>query len=340
MDTKNDMNRYIIGIGATSLDPVVEGQYNYLYAKFNTYYNITESIYESNDPDVSERLVDIKVDVVHRQIYVALEINSNEYKGVSIFRPGDERTDNNPNIAIVAYDFDNAVVNWIKIVGDHNYIDYFADMEVNGNHLILVTSSYTMNFTTEVPSKDILMYKFRYETGVIEGQLVLGSSVDDIVYDLVVSYQGMYLLATFGDNFWPHPTTGAVWGTPNDELAFGLIWINNEFSIVDIEGYKQSTMSSVPLRAFPSIKTSYFTQFTFISPASSVQTHGALFTQFTDATLLYSSFSCNLECPYCNRYTSDSDCLSCDTDSGKYLSSGSCGSSCPDFTYQITGTYI
>ena len=160
-----------------------------MYAKFNTLYNFTESSVESNDPNVSERLVGVKVDIVHNQVYVVLDINSNEYYRASIFGPGDERTLNNPNIAILAYDFDD-VVNWVKIFGDHKYIDYNTELEVYGNHIIVVNNSYTTNFTTTVPSKDIIFHKFRYETGVTEGELVLGSSHDDLAYDLVVSYQG------------------------------------------------------------------------------------------------------------------------------------------------------
>ena len=260
-----------------------------MYAKFNTLYNFTESIIESSDPLVSERLVDVKVDIVHNQIYVVLDINSNEYYGASIFKPGDERTLENPNVAILAYDFDNAVVNWVKIFGDNKYIDYYCDLEVNGNHIIVVTNSYTTNYATSVPSKDIMVHKFRYETGVTEGQLVLGSSVDDLAYDLVVSYQGMYILASIGNNFEPHPTSGAVWGTPNDGTAFGLIWINNKFGIVDIEGYDESGMTTIPLRAFPSLGSTYQPQFSFIGSASKTQTHGALFTQFENTTALYSS---------------------------------------------------
>ena len=103
--TVNSMNQYIIGIGASSLDPLKPGQYNYFYAKFDTSINITESVIQSNDPEVSERLVDIKVDLVHEQILVILDINSNNYQGVSIFGPGDSFTENNPNIAIIAYNF-------------------------------------------------------------------------------------------------------------------------------------------------------------------------------------------------------------------------------------------
>ena len=306
---RNQKNVYIIGIGGSSFDSSYPGQYNYMYAKFNTLYNFTESIIESNDPNVSERLVDVKVDIVHNQVYVVLDINSNEYYGASIFGPGDERTLDNPNIAILAYDFDNAVVNWVKIFGDHKYVDYYTDLEINGNHIIVVTNSYTTNFTTSVPSKDIIVHKFRYETGVTESELVLGSSFDDLAYDLVISYQGMYILASIGNNFAPHPTSGGVWGTPNTGTAFGLIWINNKFEVVDIEGYDESGMTTIPLRAFPSLRGTYQQQFTFVGPASKTQTHGALYTQFENTTSLYSSQDCNLTCPYCSRYTGEGDCM-------------------------------
>ena len=335
-NTRNSANNYVIAIGGSSFDLSNPGQYNYAYAKFNTYYNFTETLVESSDALVSERLVDVKVDIVHSQIYVVLDINANEYLGASIYGPGDEITPNNPNIAILAYDFKNAVIKWVKIIGDHNYIDYYVDLEVKGNHVVVLTDSFTMNFTTVVPSQDLYIQKFRYETGVIEGQLVLGSSSDDTAYELVVHHQGIYILALIGDQFWPHPDTGSIWATSDGNQAFGVIWINNRFELVDIESYPESDLTTIPLRAIPLTIDDHTTQFTFISPASKTQTHGALYTQFTNATLLYSSTDCNLTCPYCSRYTSDSDCIACDSDSGMYLLDGVCYTACPDTSYVLT----
>jgi hypothetical protein len=102
------MNTYIIAIGASSFNIAHPGQYNYAYAKPNTRFNLTETIVELNDPKVSERLVDVKVDLVHDKVYVVLDINSNKYLDVTIYEAGDELTHNNPNIAVVAYKIDNA----------------------------------------------------------------------------------------------------------------------------------------------------------------------------------------------------------------------------------------
>jgi len=124
-------NTYIIAIGASGFDSAHQGQYNYFYAKFNTKYNLTESVVESDDPDVSERLVDVKVDLVHDQVYVVLDINSNNYKGVSIYEAGDELTEDNPNIAVLAYSFENAAITWVKIFGDLDYADYYIGMDTS-----------------------------------------------------------------------------------------------------------------------------------------------------------------------------------------------------------------
>lgn len=326
IETRNGKNVYVIGIGASSFDLSHPGQYNYVYAKFNTLYNFTETIIESADPEVSERLVDIKVDTVHEQIYIALDINTNTYKGASIYQAGDEQRLNNPNIAIIAYSFKNAVIKWIKIIGDLDNIDYYADMEINGNSLIVALNSYTMNFSSLVPSKDILVYEFRYETGVIKNKLVLGSSSDDIIYDLSVHTQGIYLLAIFGPNFYPHPTSGAVWGSPTNSTSLGLIWISHSLTVIDIESYATSTFTTLPLRIFPSYHPTYLTQFTFLSPASLTQKHGCLLTHFVSPSSLFSTQSCNLTCPTCSRYpiNNETHCISCDSASGLFLYNGHC----------------
>ena len=293
------MNTYVIGIGGSGFDPSHPGQYNYMYAKFNTKHNLTESLVESNDPDVSERLVDVKVDPVNEQIYVVLDINSNKYKDVSIYEAGDELTENNPNVALVAYSFNNAVINWIKIFGDLNNVDYYVDLEQN----IIVLNSYTSMFSeNKGTSKDILAYKFRYETGYIIGKLSMGSPSDDTAYDLITHFHGAYILASIGNNFSPHANTGSVWGTPNNETTFAHIWINDNFKLLDIEGYAESSLTTLPMRGFPSIPDVYEPQFMFISPAGkeqlktgiSLYQNGALFTQYSNPLRLFISTDCNL----------------------------------------------
>lgn len=232
--------------------------------------------------------------MVHSQVYVVLDINSNKYKGVSIFGPSDDITEDNPNIVVIAYSFDNAVVNWMKIIGDMSFIDYYSDLEVRDNHVMIVTNSFTIEFTSSVPSKDIILWKLRYETGLIEGKLLMGSPNDDAAFDLIIFYQGMYILASVGDNFYPHPNVGSVWGTVNGTNYVGLIWISDSFSLVDIEGYPESSLSTIPMRVLPSQSGTYLTQFMFISPASKIQANGALFTQFNSANSLFSSMNCNL----------------------------------------------
>lgn len=330
----NGMNTYIIGIGGSSFDPTHPGQYNYLYAKFNTLYNLTETLIESHDPEVSERLVDIKVDIVHEQVYVVLDINSNKYKNVSIYGPGDEQTENNPNIAVLAYNFNNAVINWIKLLGDLHYVDYYADLEVRDNHVIVLTNSFTTNFTDKEPSMDILGYKLRYETGFIEASVVMGSSMEDKAIDLVPFHHGLFVLATIGNNFYPHPSDGAVWGTPDNDTVMGVIWLSQDLDLIDIEGYATSALDTLPMRIFPSLPYTYELQVTFIGPASKAQANGALFTQFAYPSMLFATTDCNLTCSTCNRYTKQENCIKCADD--KILYNGGCLSSCELKTFQAT----
>jgi hypothetical protein len=299
-------NTYIIAIGASAFDPLNPGQYNYFYAKFNTQYNITETLVESHDPLVSEHLVDVKIDLTNDIIYVVLDINANRYMGVSIYGPGDEATENNPNIALLAYNLDNAVVRWVKIFGDLNYVDYYVGLVDNR----IILNSYTTTFATDnEPNLDILIYEFRPETGYLENNMTLGSPSDDTASYAVNHMHSTYILASIGDNFYPHPYVGSVWGTPSDEQTFGVIWINGRFEMVDIEGYAESALTTIPMIAFPSIPDTYAPQFMFFSPASKYELNGIYITNFDSSTDLYSTNDCNLSCLYCDRYTKSSDCI-------------------------------
>lgn len=279
-------NTYVIAIGASAFDTVNPGQYNYFYAKFNTQYNLTETLVESHDPDVSEHLVDVKVDLTNDIIYVVLDINTNSYMGVSIYGPGDEATENNPNIALIAYNLNNAVVRWVKIFGDLKHADYYVGLADNR----IILNSYTTTFTTSnEPNKDILIYEFKPETGYLENNMTLGSPTDDIAFHVVGHKHSTFILASIGDNFYPHPNVGSVWGTPSDAQMFGLIWINGRFEMVDIEGYAESSLTTIPMIAFPSIPDTYAPQFMFFSPASKYEVNGIYITNFQNVTALYST---------------------------------------------------
>jgi hypothetical protein len=69
----------------------------------------------------------------------------------------------------------------------------------------------------------------------------------------------------------------------------GLIWINGRFEMVDIEGYLESGLSTVPMRVFPSIPDLYEPQFMFFSPASKLEVNGLYITQFDNPIKLYST---------------------------------------------------
>jgi hypothetical protein len=175
-----------------------------------------------------------------------------------------------------------------------------------------VLNSYTTEFSPRQPTKDIIVYKFRADTGFSEDKIIMGSEIDDIAYDLVGYHQGYYILASFGNNFYPHPDTGSVWGTPNNETAFGLIWISKKFELIDIEGYQQCLLSTLPMKVFPSTPDVYETQFMFISPASTYEVNGVYLSQFSNELNLFSTTDCNLTCSTCNRWTKQEDCIYCD----------------------------
>lgn len=326
-------NSYTIGIGASSLDTLHPGQYNYFYAKFNTLYNLTETVIESYDELVSEKLVDVKVDMIHDLIYVILEINSNEYMGVKIYGPEDERTENNPNVALIAYNQNNADIRWVKIFGDLTYSDYYVGLEENR----LVLNSYTTQFTeNNEASKDIKIYEFRPESGYIDKNMTLGSPTDDEAFSIVNHMHSTYILAKINDNFFPHPNTGSVFGVDENETVFGMIWINGRFELVDIEGYNVSSLETLPIKAFPSIPTVYQPQFMFFSPASKIEVNGLYITNFDSYLGLYSTTDWNLTWNHCNRYTKQEDCISCDEYETQFLYKGIWYSSWEVQTYQYS----
>jgi hypothetical protein len=151
-------------------------------------------------------------------------------------------------------------------------------------------NSYTSTFSSgSEPNKDILIYEFSPDTGITLNNMTLGSPVDDEVISVVSHMHSTYILAKIGNNFYPHPNVGSVWGTTNNQTVVGLIWINGRFEMVDIEGYLESGLSTVPMRVFPSIPDLYEPQFMFFSPASKLEVNGLYITQFDNPIKLYST---------------------------------------------------
>ena len=182
-----------------------------------------------------------------------------------------------------------------------------------------------MNFSY---SSFILILINRYKTGIIQKTLKMGSLSNDTAYYMFNYYHGTYIIATVGNNFYPHPNVGSVWGTTNNTTMFGLIWINTKFSLIDIEAYQQTIFETFPIRAFPSTPDVYESQFIFLAPASKYEVNGAYFTKFNSATKLYSTTDCNLTCTYCNRYTKAEECIYCDSAKREFLYKGECLSAC------------
>jgi hypothetical protein len=61
---------------------------NYYYAKFSTKYNLTEYSITSNNPSVMEVPRKVWMDIDNRRVYLAIEINKNEYYGRTVFQAG------------------------------------------------------------------------------------------------------------------------------------------------------------------------------------------------------------------------------------------------------------
>lgn len=68
----------------------------------------------------------------------------------------------------------------------------------------MVVNSYSTTYSTNSSQRDINYYKLRVENGYIAANTTFGSPYDDIVFDLEVSYNGIYLLALINGPFLPH----------------------------------------------------------------------------------------------------------------------------------------
>ena len=63
-----------------------------------------------------------------------------------------------------------------------------------------VTPKYSMDSS----QTDIFYYKLRSETGVISHEEIFGSTGDDKILDLAVSFNGIYMYAHINGPFNPH----------------------------------------------------------------------------------------------------------------------------------------
>ena len=70
------------------------------------------------------------------------------------------------------------------MVGDTAYLDYFRASTVRDNHLLIVTTSVSTEYTDALGTTDIHLYQLRVENGYKSGSVVIGSPSDDQAFDI------------------------------------------------------------------------------------------------------------------------------------------------------------
>lgn len=115
----DSINYYVLVVGGTYLED--NGVASYYFVKFNTLYGLSEYFVQSRDDQVMEQLKGVEVDVEREMIYVAVEVNKNNYHQSSIYEPGTDPGYDNSNIAVVAYSWEFGVREWVLMAGNEDY---------------------------------------------------------------------------------------------------------------------------------------------------------------------------------------------------------------------------
>jgi hypothetical protein len=121
------VNTYSIGILGTYFHPNAIS--SYYYAKFSTKYNLTEYYIKSEDDQTMEVPRKVYMDTENRRVYLAIEINRNNYHDRTVYAPGAQPGVDNSNVAIICYSWTHGVREWITVVGSETYSDVFVDFE-------------------------------------------------------------------------------------------------------------------------------------------------------------------------------------------------------------------
>jgi hypothetical protein len=195
-------------------------------AKFSTKFNLTEYFIKSEENYIMEIPRAVKIDVVNRQVYCAIEINKNRYLGRTVYEPGAQPGTDNSNVAIVAYSWEYGTRLWVAVIGNPYFTDSFGGFDVRAQMLYVVTNSFSTTYTTNSSQTDIYYYRLRSENGYIEASSVLGSPQDDLVMDFQVRFNGIYIYASINDYFLPHRNTQLVWRTANKRRNIVIIEID------------------------------------------------------------------------------------------------------------------
>jgi hypothetical protein len=135
------VSHYVIGIAGTYFhDNDIS---SYYLAKFSTKYNFTEFFTLSEDPLVMETARGVEIDLDNRMVYIAVQINKQEYHNRTVYKPGKEPGEDNPNIAIVGYNWNHGVRIWTTVIGNENLTDTFGKFQSWGNYLYVFLNTYS-----------------------------------------------------------------------------------------------------------------------------------------------------------------------------------------------------
>ena len=178
----------------------------------------------------------------------------------------------------------------MTVIGDSSNIDYFSGLSMYKGHLHVALTSHTDTYSSDESQTDIIYTKIRSDNGKIVSKKIFGSETEDRALDIVASTAGVYIMATIGDNFSPHPTGGSIWQTYGGAglVNFAMLLVRDSDSqLIDIEGFDISTMTDPYPKRFSLQISTGTREFIFYSPRSNVDMAGLYITKFTDSSKVF-----------------------------------------------------
>ncbi|CDW88139.1 neurohypophysial n-terminal domain containing protein [Stylonychia lemnae] len=331
---------YVIGIAGTYFH--TNKISSYYLAKFSTKYNLTEYFVLSENQQIMESVRGVKVDLDNQIIYLAVEINKQKYFGRTVYQPGNLPGEDNANVAIHGYSWTHGVREWTTVIGNENYTDSFGRMANFGNSLFVFLNSYSTKYSTNTSQTDIYYYRLRASNGYIESQIIYGSPKDDRIFDLKITFTGLYILALIDDQFMPHKDNDKMWGTQNSQANLALIWMDFNDQIIDIESASFNNLPSPYPQKILVPRTIETTQsFVFVAPRTNDPIDikgGFMITYYNDSNQVFSqSIGCGSTCSKCSPFNIGT-CIKCKI--GFYMFENLCyEGGCPDFSYPVFDSF-
>jgi hypothetical protein len=309
--------------------------------RFNTRANFTTNYYESNTMATSERAKSVYIDVVNERIYAVVDINVNKIYERTIYAPGEDPGYDNPNIAIYAFSFHFGDRLWVTIIGDSSNTDYFSGLSIYAGHLHIALTSHTDTYSSDESQTDIIYTKIRSDNGKLVSSSIFGSNSSDAALDIQATTAGIYIMATIGDNFLPHPDSTKIWQTNGGagKTNFAMLLVRDSDSqLIDIEGYDISTMTDPYPKRFTLQISTGTREFIFYSPRSNTDIAGLYFTKFTDSSKVFINDAAGFctdttNCDRCN-INDAAMCMTCL--STKMMFENTCAAACPSHSYQTS----